>query len=173
MCCAAGRRTQTNGGTTKNNVKDEKGSGHKEYGIIFVSGEINSSTVESVCREIIEYNIKAEVAQIRRNSIVPRWHVRARCQSRPLSWQQAVLHGLWRGPPQTQAPHNLQPCAALVKCGCARAGQTREDRCHRSALRDRAVQGGRVGSPIVPCTDAHVLIHTADLVQAKHRAGVL
>ena len=48
----------------KNNGNDEKETGLKEYGIIFLSGDINSGTAENVCKEIIEYNIKSEVSQI-------------------------------------------------------------------------------------------------------------
>jgi len=44
----------------KNNVEKED-KGLKEYGIIFISGCINDATSESVCKEIIEYNIKREV----------------------------------------------------------------------------------------------------------------
>lgn len=48
----------------KNNGNEDKETGLKEYGIIFLSGDINSGAAESVCREIIEYNIKGDVAQI-------------------------------------------------------------------------------------------------------------
>lgn len=48
----------------KNNGNEKEGSDLKDYGIIFLSGDISSGTAESVCREIIEYNIKGEVAQI-------------------------------------------------------------------------------------------------------------
>ena len=44
--------------------KGQKEKGLQEYGIIYVSGTINESTAESVCKEIIECNIKAEVNQI-------------------------------------------------------------------------------------------------------------
>ena len=40
----------------------ERGLG--EFGIIYVSGAIDGGAAESVCKEIIEYNIKAEVNQI-------------------------------------------------------------------------------------------------------------
>jgi ATP-dependent Clp protease protease subunit len=48
----------------KNNEKDGKETGLQDYGIIFISGDINADTAESVCKEIIEYNIKSEVDQI-------------------------------------------------------------------------------------------------------------
>jgi ATP-dependent Clp protease protease subunit len=48
----------------KNNGKDEKETGLQEYGIIFLSGDITADKAESVCKEIIEYNIKSEVDQI-------------------------------------------------------------------------------------------------------------
>ena len=46
--------------------KREKGKeqGLKDFGIIYISGGIDGGTAESVCKEIIEYNIKAEVNQI-------------------------------------------------------------------------------------------------------------
>lgn len=44
--------------------KGQKEKGLQEYGIIYVSGTINESTAECVCKEIIECNIKAEVNQI-------------------------------------------------------------------------------------------------------------
>jgi len=48
--------------TEKNKEQQQKSL--QEYGIIYVSGRINESTAESVCKEIIECNIKAEVNQI-------------------------------------------------------------------------------------------------------------
>lgn len=48
----------------KNNGNGDKEPGLKEYGIVFLSGDINSGAAESICKEIIEYNIKSEVAQI-------------------------------------------------------------------------------------------------------------
>ncbi len=46
--------------------KREKGKeqGLKDFGIIYISGAIDGGMAESVCKEIIEYNIKAEVNQI-------------------------------------------------------------------------------------------------------------
>jgi ATP-dependent Clp protease protease subunit len=44
--------------------KQKKENGLNDYGIIYISGEINSGTAESVCKEIIEYNIKGEVNQL-------------------------------------------------------------------------------------------------------------
>jgi ATP-dependent Clp protease protease subunit len=46
--------------------KREKGKeqGLKDFGIIYVSGAMDGGTAESVCKEIIEYNITAEVNQI-------------------------------------------------------------------------------------------------------------
>ena len=41
-----------------------KEQGLKDFGIIYISGAIDGGTAESVCKEIIEYNIKAEVSQI-------------------------------------------------------------------------------------------------------------
>ncbi len=35
-----------------------------EYGIIYLSGEINNSSAETVCRDIIEHNIKGDVNQM-------------------------------------------------------------------------------------------------------------
>jgi len=48
------------------NEKQEKGKdqGLQDFGIIYVSGAIDGGTAESVCKGIIEYNIKAEVNQI-------------------------------------------------------------------------------------------------------------
>jgi ATP-dependent Clp protease protease subunit len=48
----------------KNNGNDQNEAGLKEYGIIFLSGDINTDKAESICKEIIEYNIKSEVTQI-------------------------------------------------------------------------------------------------------------
>lgn len=44
--------------------KDRKSAGLDDYGIIYISGGIDSGTAESVCKQIIEYNIKGEVNQI-------------------------------------------------------------------------------------------------------------
>jgi ATP-dependent Clp protease protease subunit len=46
--------------------KREKGEEHglKDHGIIYVSGNIDGGTAENVCKQIIEFNIKAEVNQI-------------------------------------------------------------------------------------------------------------
>lgn len=41
-----------------------KEQGLKDFGIIYISGAIDGATAESVCKEIIEYNIRAEVNQI-------------------------------------------------------------------------------------------------------------
>ena len=46
------------------NDKQRKESGLDDYGIIYISGSIDGGTAESVCKQIIEYNIKGEVAQI-------------------------------------------------------------------------------------------------------------
>jgi len=46
------------------NGKEQKERGLKDYGIIYLSGGIEGGTAESVCKEIIEYNVKAEVNQI-------------------------------------------------------------------------------------------------------------
>jgi len=46
------------------NNKEKKENGLSDYGIIYISGTIDSSTAESVCKEIIEYNIKGEANQI-------------------------------------------------------------------------------------------------------------
>ncbi|MCK5437017.1 MAG: ATP-dependent Clp protease proteolytic subunit [Desulfobulbaceae bacterium] len=46
----------------KEKEQDEKGL--KDYGIIYVSGSINDGTSESVCKEIIEFNITGEVDHI-------------------------------------------------------------------------------------------------------------
>jgi len=46
----------------KDDVKDDKGL--KEYGIIYVSGGIDDGTSESVCKEIIEFNISNRVDHI-------------------------------------------------------------------------------------------------------------
>ena len=47
-------------------IEKQKGKeqGLKDFGIIYISGAIDGGTAESVCKEIIEYNIKAEVNQI-------------------------------------------------------------------------------------------------------------
>lgn len=44
--------------------KQKKDNGLNDYGIIYISGPITGTTAESVCKEIIEYNIRAEVNQI-------------------------------------------------------------------------------------------------------------
>lgn len=44
--------------------KQQKENGLKDYGIIYISGEINGDTAEGVCKEIIDLNIKGEVNQI-------------------------------------------------------------------------------------------------------------
>jgi ATP-dependent Clp protease protease subunit len=46
------------------NDKQKKDSGLNDYGIIYISGAIDGGTAESVCKEIIEYNIKGEVNQL-------------------------------------------------------------------------------------------------------------
>ena len=48
------------------NEKQQKGKeqGLKDFGIIYISGAIDGATAESVCKEIIEYNIRSEVNQI-------------------------------------------------------------------------------------------------------------
>ena len=46
------------------NDKQKKENGHDDYGIIYISGGIDGGTAESVCKQIIEYNIKAEINQI-------------------------------------------------------------------------------------------------------------
>ena len=48
-------------------AKDEKRRSEinlTEYGIIYLSGEINASNTETVCKEIIEHNIKGDASQI-------------------------------------------------------------------------------------------------------------
>jgi len=42
----------------------KEGKGLNEHGIIFVSGSIEDSTAEDVCKEIIEYNISGKVDHI-------------------------------------------------------------------------------------------------------------
>ena len=44
------------------NSRDEKAL--TEYGIIYLSGEIDTSKAETVCKEIIEHNIKGDVSQM-------------------------------------------------------------------------------------------------------------
>jgi len=44
--------------TNKKNERQEKGL--NDYGIIYLSGQIDEGTSESVCKEIIEFNIKGE-----------------------------------------------------------------------------------------------------------------
>lgn len=42
--------------------REEKGL--NEYGIIYLSGEINNGSSETICKEIIEHSIKGDVSQI-------------------------------------------------------------------------------------------------------------
>jgi len=44
--------------------KQQKEHGIEDYGIIYISGAIDGGAAESVCKQIIEYNIKGEVNQI-------------------------------------------------------------------------------------------------------------
>ncbi len=44
--------------------KEKKENGLDDYGIIYISSGIDGGTAEGVCKQIIEYNIKAEVNQI-------------------------------------------------------------------------------------------------------------
>ena len=46
------------------NDKQKKDQGLDDYGIIYISGPITGGTAESVCKQIIEYNIKGETNQI-------------------------------------------------------------------------------------------------------------
>lgn len=46
------------------NEKQQKDQGLKDFGIIYVSGAIDGGTAERVCKEVIEFNIKAEINQI-------------------------------------------------------------------------------------------------------------
>src|SRR5512138_95473 len=46
------------------NDKQQKENGLKDYGIIYISGAIDGGTAESVCKEIIDLNIKGEVNHI-------------------------------------------------------------------------------------------------------------
>ncbi|WP_306535047.1 ATP-dependent Clp protease proteolytic subunit [Geobacter sp.] len=48
----------------KDGNKQQKENGLSDYGIIYLSGAIDSGTAEGVCKEIIEYNIRGEVNQI-------------------------------------------------------------------------------------------------------------
>jgi len=48
----------------ENEKQKSKEQGLKDFGIIYISGGIDGAMAESVCKEIIEYNIKAEVNQI-------------------------------------------------------------------------------------------------------------
>ncbi len=41
-----------------------KNEGLKDYGIIYVSGPIEDEASESVCKEIIEYNISGKIGHI-------------------------------------------------------------------------------------------------------------
>lgn len=45
-------------------LKEKKENGLNDYGIIYLSGSIDSGAAEGVCKQIIEYNIRAEVNQI-------------------------------------------------------------------------------------------------------------
>ncbi|MBN1365916.1 MAG: ATP-dependent Clp protease proteolytic subunit [Syntrophaceae bacterium] len=47
---------------TEETKRDEKALA--EYGIIYLSGEINITSAESICKEIIEHNIKRNVSQM-------------------------------------------------------------------------------------------------------------
>jgi len=38
--------------------KEQKANGLSDYGIIYISGPINNGAAESVCKEIIDINIK-------------------------------------------------------------------------------------------------------------------
>jgi hypothetical protein len=49
----------------KEKEQDEKGL--HDYGIIYVSGQINDGASESICKEIIEYHIKGEVDHLQMN----------------------------------------------------------------------------------------------------------
>jgi ATP-dependent Clp protease protease subunit len=44
--------------------KEKKENGLDDYGIIYMSGAINSGVAETICKQIIEYNIKGEANQI-------------------------------------------------------------------------------------------------------------
>ena len=46
------------------NDKEHKDGGLKDYGIIYISGPIDGGSAESVCKEIIDLNIKGAVNQI-------------------------------------------------------------------------------------------------------------
>lgn len=48
--------------SAKEKEREEKGLA--DYGIIYLSGVINEGTAESVCKEIIEYNIKGNINQV-------------------------------------------------------------------------------------------------------------
>jgi len=48
--------------SAKEKEREEKGL--SDYGIIYLSGVINEGTAESVCKEIIEYNIKGNINQV-------------------------------------------------------------------------------------------------------------
>jgi ATP-dependent Clp protease protease subunit len=47
----------------KEETKQEE-KGLNEYGIIYLSGEINNGTAETISKEIIEHNIKGDVSQM-------------------------------------------------------------------------------------------------------------
>ena len=36
-----------------------------QYGIIYLSGDIDTASAETICKEIIEHNIKGDVSQMR------------------------------------------------------------------------------------------------------------
>src|SRR5512138_991540 len=44
--------------------RERKDGDLNDYGIIYISGTIDGGTAETVCKEIIEYNIKGEVNQV-------------------------------------------------------------------------------------------------------------
>ena len=48
--------------SAKEKEREEKGL--SDYGIIYLSGVINEGTAESVCKEIIEYNIKGNINKV-------------------------------------------------------------------------------------------------------------
>ena len=59
------RQTPTQEGSWQRaRSREGKEQGLNDFGIIYISGAIDGGTAESVCKEIIEYNIKAEVNQI-------------------------------------------------------------------------------------------------------------
>jgi ATP-dependent Clp protease protease subunit len=48
----------------KNPDEQREEKGLSEYGIIYLSGVINEGSAEKICKEIIEHNIKGDIAQI-------------------------------------------------------------------------------------------------------------